>query len=52
MFSSVEVVQGEDKESEVEECICDDCTWGDCDNCPLDEHPTNSEIDMLDVGDR
>lgn len=32
--------------------ICDDCTWGDCDSCPLDEHPENSEIDMLGVGDR
>ena len=32
--------------------ICDDCTWGDCESCPLDEHPTNSEIDMLGVGDR
>ena len=32
--------------------ICDDCTWVDCDSCPLDEHTTNSEIYMLDVGDR
>ena len=32
--------------------ICDDCTWIDCDSCPLDEYPTNSEIYMLDVGDR
>jgi hypothetical protein len=33
--------------------ICDDCTWGDCDSCPLEvDDPTNSEIDMLGVGDR
>jgi hypothetical protein len=32
--------------------ICDECTWGDCESCPLDEYPTNSEIDMLGVGDR
>lgn len=32
--------------------ICDNCTWDDCESCPLDEYPTNSEIDMLGVGDR
>ena len=28
--------------------ICDQCDWGDCDNCPLDERdPSQSEECML-----
>lgn len=32
--------------------ICDNCTWGDCDSCPMDDDPINSEIDILGIGDR
>lgn len=32
--------------------ICDNCEWNDCDSCPMDANPLNSEIDILGIGDR